>query len=341
MNHVSARSSGRRTTPPRLRAALVSIATGVVAVGTTVALASSASAGTTLGAAGGREGPLLRHRGRGGKLSDSVYVGILNREFNMVTAENEMKWDATEPSQGPFTYASGDQIVSHAQANGQRVRGHALAVAPAAAGLGAEPVRQRPAQRDDQPRHPGRHPLPGQDLRLGRGERGVRRRRQRRAARLEPAAHRQRLDRGGVPGRPGRRPGREALLQRLQHRRAEREVQRRLHHGAGLQGPRRADRLRRLPVALHGSRRSRRTTRPTCSASPTSASTCRSPSWTSRAPAAPRPTSTPRVTGPAWPSPAAPASPCGASGTATRGGPAATRCSSTATATRRPRTPPR
>ncbi|MEU7978623.1 endo-1,4-beta-xylanase [Micromonospora sp. NPDC049081] len=127
MNHVSARSSGRRTTPPRLRAALVSIVTGVVAVGTTVALASSASAGTTLGAAAAETGRYFGTAVAVNRLSDSVYVGILNREFTSVTAENEMKWDATEPSPNQFTYASGDKLVSHAEANGMRVRGHTLA----------------------------------------------------------------------------------------------------------------------------------------------------------------------------------------------------------------------
>ncbi|WP_433228060.1 endo-1,4-beta-xylanase [Micromonospora sp. CA-248260] len=127
MNHVSARSSGRRTTPPRLRAALVSIVTGVVAVGTTVALASSASAGTTLGAAAAETGRYFGTAVAVNRLADSVYVGILNREFTSVTAENEMKWDATEPSPNQFTYASGDKLVSHAQANGMRVRGHTLA----------------------------------------------------------------------------------------------------------------------------------------------------------------------------------------------------------------------
>ena len=86
-----------------------------------------------------------------------------------------------------------------------------------AAGLDAEPVRQHAAPGDDQPHQRRDGPLQGQDLRLGRGQRGVRRR-QRRPPRLQPAAHRQRLDRGGVPHRPRRRPGRQALLQRLQHR---------------------------------------------------------------------------------------------------------------------------
>ncbi|WP_422756045.1 endo-1,4-beta-xylanase [Micromonospora sp. WMMD708] len=127
MTHVSARDSGRRATPLRLRAALVPIATGLVTVATTVALAASASAGTTLGAAAAQTGRYFGTAVAVNRLSDSAYVGILNREFTSVTAENEMKWDATEPSPNQFTYASGDRLVSHAEANGMRVRGHTLA----------------------------------------------------------------------------------------------------------------------------------------------------------------------------------------------------------------------
>ena len=59
-------------------------------------------------------------------MSDSTYIGIANREFNMITAENEMKWDATEPNQNQFSYGRGDQIANWARSNGKQVRGHAL-----------------------------------------------------------------------------------------------------------------------------------------------------------------------------------------------------------------------
>ncbi|WP_218051623.1 endo-1,4-beta-xylanase, partial [Cellulomonas algicola] len=61
------------------------------------------------------------------KLSDGTYTNIANREFNMITAENEMKMDATEPNRGQFSYSNGDRIVNWARQNGKQVRGHALA----------------------------------------------------------------------------------------------------------------------------------------------------------------------------------------------------------------------
>lgn len=127
MDKVLARGSGSSTARPRRRAALVSVAAGVAAFAATIAVTSSASAGTTLGASAAETGRYFGAAVAAYKLSDATYVGILNREFNMVTPENEMKWDATEPSQGQFNYTSADRIVSHAQANGMRVRGHALA----------------------------------------------------------------------------------------------------------------------------------------------------------------------------------------------------------------------
>ncbi|MGW4294182.1 endo-1,4-beta-xylanase [Micromonospora chersina] len=127
MDKVLARGSGSTTGRQRSRVALVSAAAGVALVAASVTLATSASAGTTLGASAAEKGRYFGTAVAAYKLSDATYVGILNREFNMVTPENEMKWDATEPSQNQFNYTNADRIVSHAQANGMRVRGHALA----------------------------------------------------------------------------------------------------------------------------------------------------------------------------------------------------------------------
>ncbi len=52
---------------------------------------------------------------------------IHKTQFNVVVAENEMKFDATEPKENVFNYTKGDKMIAYAQANNIRVRGHALA----------------------------------------------------------------------------------------------------------------------------------------------------------------------------------------------------------------------
>ena len=63
-----------------------------------------------------------------GRLGDATYTSILTREFNAVTPENEMKWDATEPSRNSFSYGNADRIVSMARlrmkTSPQRHKGH-------------------------------------------------------------------------------------------------------------------------------------------------------------------------------------------------------------------------
>ena len=58
---------------------------------------------------------------------ESQFEEIHKTQFNAVVAENEMKFDATEPNKGQFSYAKGDKMVEYAKANKMRVRGHALA----------------------------------------------------------------------------------------------------------------------------------------------------------------------------------------------------------------------
>ncbi len=55
-----------------------------------------------------------------------VNNALIGQEFNYVTADNAMKWDATEGSEGVFNFSAADQIVSAAQSKGVKVKGHAL-----------------------------------------------------------------------------------------------------------------------------------------------------------------------------------------------------------------------
>jgi endo-1,4-beta-xylanase len=109
-----------------LRALLAAGAVVLCGAGLAVALSSTANAATTLGASAAASGRYFGTAVSSGKLSDSTYSAILAREFNMVTPENEMKWDATEPSRGTFTFGNADAIVSRATSIGARMRGHTL-----------------------------------------------------------------------------------------------------------------------------------------------------------------------------------------------------------------------
>ena len=123
--NTSAASHGRRRLPRRTSKVLPFLAAGVVCAGVALS-AHSAEAASTLGASAAAKGRYFGVAVAVNKLSQSAYSTIVDREFNAVTPENEMKWDATEPSRGTFSYSAGDTLVSHAKAHGQKVRGHAL-----------------------------------------------------------------------------------------------------------------------------------------------------------------------------------------------------------------------
>jgi endo-1,4-beta-xylanase len=84
-------------------------------------------AATTLGAAAAQSGRYFGVAISSGKLNDTQYTTIANTEFNMVTAENEMKIDATEPQQGVFNFTNADAVYNWANSRGKQVRGHTLA----------------------------------------------------------------------------------------------------------------------------------------------------------------------------------------------------------------------
>lgn len=59
-------------------------------------------------------------------LQDPEYAQVLAREFNLVVAENVMKWGALQTTRGQFNFAPADLLVEFAQKNHMAVRGHTL-----------------------------------------------------------------------------------------------------------------------------------------------------------------------------------------------------------------------
>jgi endo-1,4-beta-xylanase len=126
---------GENVTPPDqarrtvhgIRRLAIAGALGVLGTVATLAVpAPAGAAATTLGAAAIQSDRYFGAAVSAGHLGDSTYVATWDREFNAVTPENEMKWDATEPSRGTFNFAPADQIANHAQSRGMRIRGHTL-----------------------------------------------------------------------------------------------------------------------------------------------------------------------------------------------------------------------
>ncbi|BCJ47904.1 beta-xylanase [Actinoplanes ianthinogenes] len=110
----------------RTRALLAGAVAAVAGFGVLM-VTPDASAATTLGAAAAQSGRYFGTAIAASRLNDGTYSSIAGREFNMVTAENEMKPDATEPQRGQFNFSAGDQIYNWATQRGMKVRGHTLA----------------------------------------------------------------------------------------------------------------------------------------------------------------------------------------------------------------------
>ncbi|MFE7874935.1 non-reducing end alpha-L-arabinofuranosidase family hydrolase [Micromonospora humida] len=118
---------GRRRRSPAVRALLAGAVGVVTVVSAAVMMPSANAAASTLGAAAAQSGRYFGTAIAAGRLGDSTYSTIAGREFNMITAENEMKPEATQPQRGQFTFSSGDQIYNWATQRGLKVRGHTLA----------------------------------------------------------------------------------------------------------------------------------------------------------------------------------------------------------------------
>ncbi|MGC4886205.1 endo-1,4-beta-xylanase [Micromonospora sp. DT227] len=109
------------------RLLLAATAGSLALAGAALVVPGPAQAASTLGAAAAQSGRYFGTAIAASRLNDSTYSTIAAREFNMITAENEMKPDATEPNQNQFNFSAGDQIYNWATQRGLKVRGHTLA----------------------------------------------------------------------------------------------------------------------------------------------------------------------------------------------------------------------
>jgi endo-1,4-beta-xylanase len=60
------------------------------------------------------------------QLDDQRHVDLLTHHFNSLTAENAMKPESIEPTEGNFTWDGADRLVEFAEANNMAVHGHTL-----------------------------------------------------------------------------------------------------------------------------------------------------------------------------------------------------------------------
>ena len=63
---------------------------------------------------------------RPSQLSETAYASTLAREYNMVEAEDAMKWWVLHPDRATYNFRQGDEVVRFAQAHQMKVRGHCL-----------------------------------------------------------------------------------------------------------------------------------------------------------------------------------------------------------------------
>jgi endo-1,4-beta-xylanase len=76
--------------------------------------------------AAGASGKLIGTAVQAGFLGIPQYSSVVDRHFNYLTAEYEMKWATIGPAAGVYNFGPGDAIAAYADAHGMRVKGHAF-----------------------------------------------------------------------------------------------------------------------------------------------------------------------------------------------------------------------
>jgi endo-1,4-beta-xylanase len=80
----------------------------------------------TLREAADRDGLLVSTAVRPSQLTEAPYAATLAREFNMVEAEDAMKWWVLRPDADTYNFRQGDEVVEFAQEHRMKIRGHCL-----------------------------------------------------------------------------------------------------------------------------------------------------------------------------------------------------------------------
>ena len=62
----------------------------------------------------------------GRNVTNPEQMALVKKEFNSITAENDMKPEPTEPQEGQFNWENADRIANFARQNGIKLRGHCL-----------------------------------------------------------------------------------------------------------------------------------------------------------------------------------------------------------------------
>ncbi|GAB7041976.1 MULTISPECIES: endo-1,4-beta-xylanase [Catenuloplanes] len=112
--------------PRRHRRPLLAAAAVLLASGAAIAIPQLAAAATTLQSLAAAKGKTVGFALTSSYLSEPAYKNIADTEFNLVVAENAMKWSETEPSRNSFSYAAGDAVADYAASGGKELYGHTL-----------------------------------------------------------------------------------------------------------------------------------------------------------------------------------------------------------------------
>src|SRR5512140_373435 len=108
------RSRADRNSWRRRRGTLVVAPVGACLLAGALLAPGADAAASTLAAAAGQSGRYFGTAMTTQDINDSTQTATVTREFNMITPGNEMKPDATEPTQNQFNFTRGDDIYNYA-----------------------------------------------------------------------------------------------------------------------------------------------------------------------------------------------------------------------------------